>query len=367
MLRARRNSNLAGSLGPPMRFSDVDESMVDEKSVQQPSSSHRPPLSSATLGSHGKENRFHAGTPRERPLSVTSRQTPNTTYPTSKCGSSGRPKKSFDFVGAGPPPSSTFAVSLSATGVPSYQDTPLTKPNTPLASEAHNVSVQTNEEKARVSIRDQSTAEVARYGETNTCDGVEGTREEQLLHNGHSQQLPTSSSHQSLVHKSKSVPQHLEAVMSHGGIGTAEDGHLIAQRGLLPSKMNPEQSLVRRASEDRGIPASLPSMVANSQPVKAGSEVVTLSSATGEKRFQRLKLLGCGGSSKVGGDSFVQCALQHYDSKLYFIISIHLHGCRCKDIKLIGSGCEVRVFIGVVSVFRDPPLRETDSASSFVL
>lgn len=314
MLRARRNSNLAGSLGPPMRFSDVEESMVDENLVQQPPSSRRPPLSSATRGSHGKENRFQAGTPRERPLTVNNRQTPNSTYPTSKCGSSGRPKKSFDFVGA-PPPSSTFAVSLSATGVPSSQDTPLTKPNTPLASEAQKNSIRTNEEKERVIVRDQSTVEVARHQETNTCDGVERTREEQLLHNGDVQQLPTSSSHQSLVHKSKSVPQYLEALMSQNSIGATEDGHLAPQRGLLPSKINPEQSSVRRASEDRGIPAPLPSMVANSQTVKAGLEVVTLPSAAGEKRFQRLKLLGCGGSSKVRGDLYVQHAyisLQHY-------------------------------------------------------
>ena len=307
MLRARRNSNLAGSLGPPMRFSDVDESMVDEKPVQLPPSSRRPPLSSATRGSNGKENRFQTGTPRERALTVNNRQTPNSTYPSSKCGSSGRPKKSFNFIGA-PSTSSTIALSLSS-GVPSSHGTPLTKPDTPLVSEARKDSAQTNGEKALVSARDQSSPEEAGHGEVNTCDGAECTREEQLSHSRDSQQPPTSSSYQSQVHKSKSVPQYLEAVMSQNVIGGTEDGHLASQRGLLPSKMNPEQSSVRRASEDRGVPAPLPSVVASSLIVKAGSEVVALSSATGEKRFQRLKLLGCGGSSKVWGDLFIQYAL----------------------------------------------------------
>lgn len=290
MLRARRNINLE-SLGPPKRFADMEEcEKADEASVQrQPLTRVPTPLSSATprQTSHGKENVYQAGTPRDRPPSVYNRTTPNSTYPNSLCDSSGSIKKSVKLSGSHgqQTPSSTFPVSLPITGGQTQQNG-VTEPESSIATETQQPTPHIAAEgKVQSSIANDHHQAVT---DANTCDSVAATRDNRL---------PNSSSCQSVIHKSKSVPHHLEAGgVGHGGVNQV-DGHLItAQRNLLPSKLNIDQGMTRRASEDRGILASAAPAL---RLLKHESDIVTLTSATGEKRFKRLKLLGCGGSSKV--------------------------------------------------------------------
>ena len=298
MLRARRNINLAESLGPPTRFANVDEVNDEEKNVQRAPSSRRPPLSSASVTTnhgHGKENRFQAATPRERPPLTTAnnRQTPNSTYPASLCGSSGSIKKSIALIGT-QTPSSTFPVSLPITGAPSAQEPGLTETDGLVVTETRKEVSQTFEGKRRLSTNEQTAAK-----ETNTCEGVAATKEDKPPLMREDKASPTKeekqASYQSVIHKSKSVPQHLEAGVNHNG----KDGQSQTQRNLLPSKLNLEQAMTRRASEDRGTLTPFSGAPPPSRPIKPDSDIITLTSATGEKRFKRLKLLGCGGSSKV--------------------------------------------------------------------
>ena len=173
MLRQRRNNNLlAESLGPPVRLlcTESGENKVEEKSSQRSASSRKPPLSTSSLArtaiSHGKENRYQCGTPREKtaPAPTTNnRQTPNSTYPNSMCGSSGS-NKSVKFVG-GQTPSSTFPVSLPITGVPNtHQDTGITEPDAFPAPEEVTDKVHTspNEELPAIEANSIKTNEISK-------------------------------------------------------------------------------------------------------------------------------------------------------------------------------------------------------------
>ena len=259
MLRQRRNNNLlAESLGPPVRLpcTENGENKVEEKSAQRPASSRKPPLSTSSLAraaiSHGKENRYQCGTPREKQAPAptnNNRQTPNSTYPNSMCGSSGGNMKSVDLAG-GQTPSSTFPVSLPITGVPNTrQDTGITEPDTFPAPEEVTDKVHTNpnEEPPGVEANSIRTDKISKVIDVDVS--------------------------------------------------------------------------LRRGSDDRGTPApatttatnppppSLPPLpppsttpaATNGQPLiqDPAGDIVTMASKAGEIRFKRLKLLGCGGSSKA--------------------------------------------------------------------
>lgn len=273
MLRARRNSRLAESLGPPMRFADVEtvEKSKDGTPVtsKPPSGGRLPPSSRSRPG---KENRYLGDTRERSPIS-NNRQTPNSTYPASLCGSSGNVKKSVKLVlVGGQTPSSTFPISLPINGASSSQNTRVTEPHTPVPTE--------QEKGGSVLVEEKATSDHA--PSDNTTNGMGAA-------------VSTTAGPSAAMHKSKSVPQHLEA--GHSQSPRTEEGQLPAQRSLLPSKLHLDRAMVRHGSEDRGIHAPLSSTA----PPGAwqSTDVVTLVSATGERRFKRMKLLGTGGSSKV--------------------------------------------------------------------
>ena len=240
--RTRRNHLQVINLGPPERFinAENEDTKVEDKLAQRPASSRRPPLSvTRPVIGHGKENRYQSGTPREKTAPSNNRQTPNSTYPNSVCGSSGSINKSVNLPG-GQTPSSTFPVSLPITGAPNTQDTGITEPDTFTAPEGTG--------QLHTSPNDEPGVETSR-----NCDGG---RTDEI-----SKALATS----------------------------------------------------RRGSEDRGTPAVAttnpppppPPSVTPTNPhllSQDPGDIVTMASGLGEKRFKRLKLLGCGGSSKVRTD-----------------------------------------------------------------
>ena len=259
-------------MGPPVRFTNAD--VVDEFKEEaalvlpsKPPSGGRPPLSSRSR--LGKENKYHGGTPRERSPISSNRQTPNSTYPASLCGSSGSIKKSVKLVGR-QTPSSTFPVSLPINGGATSQNTRDTEHHTPLPTERQ-VS-QVLEEKA-------------------TCDHPPSDNTSGCV-------VPakpvTSSEAHRAIHKSKSVPYQLEA-----GLPQSEDSQQPTQRSLLPSKLNLGGAVTRRVSEDRGVPTPLSSVAPPPSGLRQDTDIVTLASASGGRRFKRMKLIGTGGSSKV--------------------------------------------------------------------
>lgn len=309
MLRARRNSNLAESLGPPLRFTDIEVSRtVEEKVVHRPSASSRRPPISVTRANQGKENKFRE-TPRGKPPTGANRQTPNSTYPASLGGNSGSIKKPASL--GGQTPSSTFPVSLPITAPNSQDVVGITEPDsTSQAAEIHKNGTPSTVGEEKHSIpKYQPTA----AAETNNQGGTLDAREE-TYNNPKNQpttgtetnhqrgtlttreELPSSMSYQSVIHRSNSIPKLL---VNQNGTCT-DEGHLSTQRNVLPSKLNLDQAMNKRGSEDAGIPVPLPSVAPSLQMFDHDPDMVTMVSTAGEKRFKRLKLLGCGGSSKVG-------------------------------------------------------------------
>ena len=265
MLRQRRSNNLlAESLGPPVRLLCAENGeKAEDKSAQRSASSRKPPLSTSSLAraaiSHGKENRFQCGTPRETQApSNNNRQTPNSTHPNSMCGNSGSINKSVNLAG-GQTPSSTFPVSLPITGAPTtQQDTGITEPDAFPSPEETNKSAHTspNEESGTEEVKTDRISKVVDV-DVSVRRGSDdrGTP------------APTTTT-------------------------AATTTTTTAPTNLPPPSLPPP-------------PPSQPSttpVVTNGQPLNqgtSGSDIVIMASNAGEMRFKRLKLLGCGGSSKV--------------------------------------------------------------------
>ena len=263
MLRQRRSNNLlAESLGPPVRLLCAENGeKAEDKSAQRSASSRKPPLSTSSLAraaiSHGKENRYQCGTPRETQApSNNSRQTPNSTYPNSMCGNSGSINKSVSLAG-GQTPSSTFPVSLPITGAPTtQQDTGITEPDAFPYPEETNKPVHTspNEEPGTEEIKTDRISRVV------------------------------------------DVDVSVRRGSDDRGTPAPTTTTTTAPTNLPPPSLPPPPP-----------PPSQPSTtpaVTNGQPLNQGtlgSDIVIMASNAGEMRFKRLKLLGCGGSSKVRG------------------------------------------------------------------
>ena len=271
MLRQRRSNNLlAESLGPPVRLLCAENGeKAEEKSAQRSALARKPPLSTSSLSraaiSHGKENRFQCATPRETPAPSNNRQTPNSTYPNSVCGSSGSINKSVRFAGGQRTPSSTFPVSLPITGAPStQQDTGITEPDTFPAPEP--------------------TDEAGHTSPINEAPGTEEIKTDRTS-------------------KIVDVDVNLRRGSDDRGIPPA------------PATTTTTTAAAAAAATTNPLPPSLPSLppsqpgstpaamaTVSGQPqsqVPVGGNIVTMVSNAWEMRFKRLKLLGCGGSSKV--------------------------------------------------------------------
>ena len=295
MLRKRHLNNiLAESLGPPLRLTSTEneEAKIGEKSIKRPASSRRPPLRSTSLASaraaisQGKENRYHSGTPLGRPALSSNRDTPNSTYPNSMCDSTDSVNKSVSLlagVGAQTPSSSTFpttCVSLPITGDPNTQQRRRQQEDVNAITEPDGSTVS-NETDEADSSHENGERGVEEIGTDRVSSKVIGANMNRQISNDRGTPIETDLSRNDRI-------------------------------------LSGEADVIRRGSNDRGIPTSLsvaavatnrppsapsqPNMpiAVNSQPLNQESEdIVTLASGVGEMRFKRLKLLGCGGSSKV--------------------------------------------------------------------
>ena len=286
MLRQRRNNNLlAESLGPPVRLLCTENGeKVDDKSAQRSTLSRKPPLSASSLArAAGKENRYQCGTPRETPAPCNNRQTPNSTYPNSMRSNSSA-IKSVNLVAGQRTPSSTFPVSLPITDAPNtQQDTGITEPDSfPAPEPTHKAECTSpNEEPGTEEIKTDRISKVI------------------------------------------DVDVSLRRGSDDRGIPTQATGTTTTTTTAAAATTNPPPPSLSSAppppppSQPSATPASTVSL--HGQPlsqqgpavatsVGVGGDVVTMASNAGQMRFKRLKLLGCGGSSKVR-DYTTMCSL----------------------------------------------------------
>jgi hypothetical protein len=283
MLRQRRSNNLlAESLGPPVRLLCAENGeKVEEKSSHRSASSRKPPLSSNSMSraaiSHGKENRYQCATPRETPApsNNSNRQTPNSTYPNSMCGGSGSISKSsvVSLAGGQRTPSSTFPVSLPITGAPDTQrDTGITEPDAFPAPEPTDKAVNTE---VRTIPSDEPGTE-----EIKTVDRI-----------------------------SKIVDVDVNLRRGSDDRGTpapaATTTTTTTTNTAAATNPPPPPSLPPAPPPTSSQPGMTPAASTNGQPLSQGTalagDIVVMASNAGERRFKRLELIGCGGSSKVRG------------------------------------------------------------------